>query len=56
LHLKKAPSPPGVAKLDGPIRNIKGYASNLRKSFSIEKDLIGSIIEFNGDKFAIVFN
>lgn len=59
-HLKKAieddlPVRLVVATLDDPMEHSSGNASTLSKTFSIEKNLIGKIVEFDGDSFAIEF-
>ena len=59
-HLKKAmeddlPVWLIVATLDDPTEHTSGDASSLPKTFSIEKKLIGKIVEFDGDSFAIEF-
>jgi len=44
-----------VAKLDDPMESGIGDASRPHKTFSIEKDYIGKVVEFDGDVFAIEF-
>jgi hypothetical protein len=44
-----------VATLDSPTESVIGDASSHPKTFSIEKDLVGKVIEFDGDAFVIEF-
>jgi putative restriction endonuclease len=44
-----------IATLDDPKESLAGDASLLRKTFSIDENLVGKVIEFDGDKFAIEF-
>jgi len=44
-----------IAKLDDPKQWISGEASNLRKTFSTQERLIGQVVLFDGDAFAIEF-
>ena len=44
-----------VATLDNPKESVIGDASSLPKTFTIEKDLVGKVVEFDGDAFAIDF-
>ena len=45
-----------VATLGDPKKSsVRGNASSDPKTFSIEKDLVGKVVEFDGDAFAIEF-
>ena len=60
-HLKKAsednlPVRLVVATLDDPMEPTDGDASILPKTFSIEKNLVGKVVVFDGDSFVIEFS
>src|SRR6266496_6066509 len=42
-----------IATLHDPTERSRGDASSLPKTFSIEKDLVGKVVTFDGDSFAI---
>lgn len=44
-----------VATLDDPTQNTNRDASRLRKTFSTRTDMVGKVVVFNGDEFAIEF-
>jgi hypothetical protein len=45
-----------VATLGVPKKSsVRGDASSIPKTFSLEKDLVGKVVEFDGDAFAIEF-
>lgn len=44
-----------VATLDDPKEWLSGEASPLPKTFSTEENLVGKVVEFDGDAFAIEF-
>ena len=44
-----------IATLDDPTEHSSGNARILPKTFSIEKNLIGKVVAFDGDSFAIEF-
>jgi len=44
-----------VAKVDDESESVYGDASSLPKTFSIEKNLVGKVVEFDGDGFVIEF-
>ena len=44
-----------VAKVDDPTESVSGDASSLPKTFTIEKDFVGKVVEFDGDAFEIEF-
>jgi len=44
-----------VAALDDPQSWVSGEASNLPKTFSTDESLVGKVVKFDGDAFAIEF-
>jgi len=45
-----------VATLGDPKKSsVSGDASSVPKTFSMEKDLVGKVVEFDGDSFSIEF-
>ena len=44
-----------VATVDEPTKDIKQEAGTLKKTFSVHPDMVGRVVEFDGDRFAIDF-
>jgi len=44
-----------IATVDDPTEDVKRDAGSLKKTFSVHPDMVGKVVEFDGNRFAIDF-